>query len=192
MHRSVSYKSSRWAVTSQRAARPRRHGGGGEMVAVVGASGVGKSTLLHVLGGLDSIDGGSVRIGGTDLGALLGRRASWRSATGMSASSSSSTTCCRSSPRSRMPRCRCGSRGCRLRNGAHAPTELLRAGRAWRAPRAPAGHAVGRRTAARRDRARAGDGAGRCCSPTSPPATSTSTPPNRCTSCCARCIARAA
>ena len=26
------------------------------MVAVVGASGVGKSTLLHVLGGLDSVD----------------------------------------------------------------------------------------------------------------------------------------
>jgi lipoprotein-releasing system ATP-binding protein len=41
-----------------------------EMVAIVGASGVGKSTLLHVLGGLDTIDAGHVRIGETDLGAL--------------------------------------------------------------------------------------------------------------------------
>ena len=42
----------------------------GEMVAVVGASGVGKSTLLHVLGGLDSIDAGVVRLSGTDLSRL--------------------------------------------------------------------------------------------------------------------------
>ena len=39
----------------------------GEMVALVGASGVGKSTLLHLLGGLDRADAGSIRVGDTDL-----------------------------------------------------------------------------------------------------------------------------
>ena len=39
----------------------------GGMVAVVGASGVGKSTLLHCVGGLDAIDAGSVTVAGTAL-----------------------------------------------------------------------------------------------------------------------------
>ena len=41
----------------------------GEMIAVVGASGVGKSTLLHCVGGLDAIDGGRITIAGTELSA---------------------------------------------------------------------------------------------------------------------------
>ncbi|HTV03618.1 MAG TPA: ABC transporter ATP-binding protein [Luteitalea sp.] len=42
----------------------------GQMVAIVGASGVGKSTLLHVLGGLDSIDGGEVLVDSVGLHSL--------------------------------------------------------------------------------------------------------------------------
>jgi lipoprotein-releasing system ATP-binding protein len=42
----------------------------GEMVAIVGASGVGKSTLLHLLGGLDRMDSGSIHVGETDIGGL--------------------------------------------------------------------------------------------------------------------------
>src|SRR5687767_8496674 len=39
----------------------------GEMLAIVGPSGIGKSTLLHLLGGLDRADTGSVRVDENDL-----------------------------------------------------------------------------------------------------------------------------
>ena len=45
---------------------------GGEIVAVIGPSGVGKSTLLHILGGLDRPSSGDVRIDAVDVFGLSG------------------------------------------------------------------------------------------------------------------------
>ena len=42
----------------------------GQMVAIVGASGVGKSTLLHLLGGLDRADSGTITISAANLSTM--------------------------------------------------------------------------------------------------------------------------
>ena len=45
----------------------------GEVVALLGRSGSGKSTMLHVLAGIEPVSSGSVRIAGEDLGGLSER-----------------------------------------------------------------------------------------------------------------------
>ncbi len=46
----------------------------GEVVSIVGASGAGKTTLLQILGTLDKADSGMVKINGTDVSSLNGRK----------------------------------------------------------------------------------------------------------------------
>ena len=46
----------------------------GEMVAVMGPSGCGKTTLLNSLSGLDTVDGGTIWLGGQDLARLSDRK----------------------------------------------------------------------------------------------------------------------
>jgi len=48
--------------------------GEGELLAVVGASGSGKSTVLHVLGGIDTPDKGAVLYRGEDISKMWGGR----------------------------------------------------------------------------------------------------------------------
>jgi len=67
--------------------------GRGRFTAVMGPSGSGKSTLLHCLAGLDTVDGGTIRIGETDLTALDERRSPGCAAS-TSGSCSRRSTCC--------------------------------------------------------------------------------------------------
>ena len=52
----------------------------GQFLALMGPSGSGKTTLLNLLGGLDQPSGGTIEIGGTNIGGLSGGQLSrWRS-----------------------------------------------------------------------------------------------------------------
>ena len=53
----------------------------GELVAMMGPSGTGKSTLLNLVSGIDRPDVGSIRVNGTEVTALSrGQLADWRAA----------------------------------------------------------------------------------------------------------------
>ena len=78
----------------------------GEMVAVVGESGAGKSSLLHLLAALDAPTAGEVWCGATNVTTLKGKKAAeFRNR--RLGTFGSSITCCRSLRRWRMWRCRC-------------------------------------------------------------------------------------
>src|SRR6187455_542711 len=52
----------------------------GDFLALMGPSGSGKTTLLNLLGGLDQPSGGTLEVGGTNIGGLSGGQLSrWRS-----------------------------------------------------------------------------------------------------------------
>ena len=52
----------------------------GDFLALMGPSGSGKTTLLNLLGGLDQPSGGTLEVGGTNIGGLTGGQLSrWRS-----------------------------------------------------------------------------------------------------------------
>ncbi|RUO44395.1 lipoprotein-releasing system ATP-binding protein LolD [Aliidiomarina taiwanensis] len=54
----------------------------GEMAAIIGASGSGKSTFLHCLGGLDTPDTGAIHVAGADVVAMNAQqKAKWRNKT---------------------------------------------------------------------------------------------------------------
>jgi putative ABC transport system ATP-binding protein len=46
------------------------HVGAGETVALMGESGAGKSTLLHLIAGLDTVEAGTISVGGVEVTAL--------------------------------------------------------------------------------------------------------------------------
>jgi predicted ABC-type transport system involved in lysophospholipase L1 biosynthesis ATPase subunit len=81
----------------------------GEYIAVRGESGIGKSTLLNLIAGLDRADAGSIAFDGVELTHGSTTTRSLRSGAGGWASSSRRSTFCLTSRRPRTWRCRCCS-----------------------------------------------------------------------------------
>ena len=80
----------------------------GEIVAIMGTSGGGKTTLLNCLSGLDDIDSGVISVAGSNLSDMSDRDKTRFRATRMGYIFSPSTSSPHS-PHSRTSRCRCSS-----------------------------------------------------------------------------------
>jgi len=93
----------------------------GEMVAIMGTSGCGKTTLLNCLAGLDTIDEGDIFIQGDNIRDLSDSERTAYRARHMGLSFRTSTSC-RCSPPLRTWNCLCLSRECRA--ARHANTLL--------------------------------------------------------------------
>ena len=87
----------------------------GEMLAIVGESGTGKSTLLHILGALDSASEGDVYFAQSELGRLSEEYAA-DFAAGNLGLSGSFIICCRNSRPWKMSLCRLLMRGMKRRD----------------------------------------------------------------------------
>ena len=160
----------------------------GEMVAIVGASGVGKSTLLHVLGGLDTFDAGTVVIGGAAIHEMDDEaRVRFRNQhVGFVFQFHHLLPEFTALENVEMPLWIAGTAAAERHARAAAVLDARRPRR--RASiigpaRCPAASSSAWRSRARSSRVR------RCSWPTSRPAISTSTPRRTCSNCCARCTA---
>ncbi len=154
----------------------------GEEIAIVGQSGVGKSTLLHVLGSLETPTAGKVYFEGQDLFALDER------ATGGVPQSQARLRVPVPLPARRLHRAgerddAGADRADGRARGRRARGRDARAGRTRRQAASASRRAFRRRAAARRGGARGGACSRAWCWPTNPPAISIRIPPTRFMNC---------
>ncbi len=149
----------------------------GQAAAITGPSGSGKSSLLYVLGALEPPSAGTVTLGGTNpftLGAAA--LADFRNAAiGFVFQDHCLLPQCSVLENVLVPTLVARQNG-HGTDGNAACARAHRAGRARRSHRSSAGRAVGRRAAARGDRARARSASRTCCCATSRPAISIHAP----------------